>query len=106
MNDACFFAKKPLVEAGATAWYGQVTTIIPGSGPCLRCIIDAPFSSAGNLDTRQNGVLGTIPGIIGTLQALETIKIVTGIAPVFPGRLLAFDGLKCRFRGDKNRQKE
>ena len=98
VNDACFFAGKPLVEAGATAWYGQIATIIPGKGPCLRCIIDAPFSSAGSLDTRQNGVLGTIPGIIGTLQALETIKIVTGIGPSLSGRLLAFDGLKCRFR--------
>lgn len=98
INDACFFAGKPLVEAGASGWCGQVTTIFPGKGPCLRCLIDVPFTSAGSIDTRQRGVLGAVPGIIGALQGLETIKVLLGSGDVLMGRVLAFDGFKSRFR--------
>lgn len=106
INDACFFAGKPLVEGGASGWCGQVTTIFPGKGPCLRCLIDVPFSSTGSIDTRQRGVLGAVPGIIGALQGLETIKILLGSGDVLIGRVLAFDGNKSRFREVRIARKE
>jgi len=96
LNDACFFAKKPLVEAGALAFYGQVTSIIPEDGPCYRCIFkeDPERNSPG---CNEVGILGPVPGLIGILEALETIKVIIGIDSDLKGGLLMYDALESDF---------
>jgi len=94
LNDACFFEKKSLIEAGALAFYGQVTTIVPGDGPCYRCIFPestVPFSAPSCSET---GVLGPIPGLMGLLQAVEVIKMIIGADSSLKGRLLMYDALE------------
>jgi molybdopterin/thiamine biosynthesis adenylyltransferase/NifU-like protein involved in Fe-S cluster formation len=94
LNDACFFEKKSLIEAGALAFYGQVTTIVPGDGPCYRCIFPestVPFSAPSCSET---GVLGPVPGLMGLLQAVEVIKMIIGADSSLKGRLLMYDALE------------
>ncbi|HBT20123.1 MAG TPA: adenylyltransferase [Peptococcaceae bacterium] len=98
VNDACFFAGKPLVEAGVLRWEGQVMTIFPGEGACYRCLFKEPPLPENVEDPGEAGVLGVIPGIIGTLQALEAVKIILGRGKNLKGRMLIFDGLNSSFR--------
>jgi len=98
VNDACFFAGKPLVEAGVIRWEGQVMTIIPGHGPCYRCLFKEPPAPGAVLPPAEAGVLGVLPGIIGTIQALEAVKLVLGVGQNLKGRLLVFNGLTSKVR--------
>jgi molybdopterin/thiamine biosynthesis adenylyltransferase len=100
INDACYFAKKTLVSAAVTEFDGQLATFkahVPGC-PCYRCI----FAEAPPAETVPNcseaGVLGAAAGVMGTLQALEVIKEITGIGESMAGRLLIYDALATRFR--------
>jgi molybdopterin/thiamine biosynthesis adenylyltransferase len=96
LNDACYFEKKPLVEAGALSFYGQITTIIPDQGPCFRCLFpDSATLKSGSCS--ETGVLGPVPGLIGILQAVEAIKIIIGAAPSLQGKLLMIDTLERSF---------
>ena len=100
LNDACYFAKKTLVSAAVTEFDGQLATFKahePGH-PCYRCIFpEAP--PAGTVpNCSETGVLGAAAGVMGTLQALEVIKEVTGIGESLAGRLLIYDALATRFR--------
>jgi len=101
INDACAVSRKPLVSGAAIGWDGQITVYCASNDcPCYRCIFPEPPPPhcVGSCDA--NGVLGPIPGIIGCLQALESIKLAACIeqAQVLIGRLLVWDGLtsKCR----------
>ncbi|MBZ4686989.1 MAG: sulfur-carrier protein adenylyltransferase/sulfurtransferase [Clostridia bacterium] len=93
LNDACIELNKPLVEGGIRGFDGTLITIIPGKGPCYRCI----FPHNVDLEKGELGVMGAAPGIIGSLQALEVIKLVLGIGKPLSGRMLFFDGLEGNF---------
>jgi adenylyltransferase/sulfurtransferase len=87
MNDACVHYKIPFIHAGIHGLEGQLTTIVPGKGPCLRCIFPtAPF------EQKKFPVLGATPGVLATLQVMEAFKLLLGIGTPLIGRLLIFDG--------------
>lgn len=92
LNEACMRIRKPFVHGAVEGLTGQLTTIMPGNGPCLRCIIPKPPPRKPTLP-----VLGATPGVIGCLQAIETIKLLIGIGEPLIGRMLFFDGQRMSF---------
>lgn len=98
LNDACVMAGKPLVEAGILQFSGQLTTIMPGEGPCYRCIFVEPPKEGAIPSCQEAGVLGVIAGTIGTLQATEVLKLITGIGRPLVGRMLVYDAKDLSFR--------
>src|SRR5437867_1126121 len=98
-NDVCVFARKPNVYGSVFRFEGQTTVFAPHlGGPCYRCLFPEPPPPESVPNCAQAGVLGVLPGIIGMLQAIETIKLVVGIGEPLIGRLLHFDALKVKFR--------
>jgi len=98
-NDVCVFAQKPNVYGSVFRFEGQTTVFAPHlGGPCYRCLFPEPPPPESVPNCAQAGVLGVLPGIIGTLQAIETIKLIVGIGEPLVGRLLYFDALKVKFR--------
>ncbi len=96
VNDACVILGLPLVSAAIHRFEGQVMTYVPGRGPCYRCVFpQAPEGGVANC--AQAGVLGVLPGVLGTLQATEAIKLITGVGDPLTGRLLTYDALEMRF---------
>jgi len=96
VNDACVLARLPLVSAAIHRFEGQLLTYRPGAGPCYRCVFpEAPDGLVGNCATA--GVLGVLPGVLGTLQATEAIKLITGVGTTLTGRMLIYDALEMRF---------
>jgi sulfur-carrier protein adenylyltransferase/sulfurtransferase len=96
INDACVLLRRPLVTAAIHRFEGQVMTYVPGRGPCYRCVF--PHSAdAVVANCAEAGVLGVLPGVLGTLQATEAIKLITGIGEPLVGRLLTYDALDMRF---------
>lgn len=97
ITDTCYKLKKPLVEGAVVGFSGILTTIIPDQTPCYRCLY--PFNNESNEYPTCNeiGILGAITGVIGSLQALEVIKLITGSGECLLGRLLTFEGLDCEF---------
>jgi len=89
LNDACIKYDKPLIHAGIGEFYGQLMTIIPGTGPCLRCLFPGGIEEK---EKKPFGVIGPTPGILGTLQALEVAKHLLGLTVSNDG-LIAYDGL-------------
>jgi len=96
-SDAAVLANRPLAHGSIFRYEGQVTTIIPGEGPCLRCIYPEPPAPGLMPTGAQAGVLGVAPGVVGTLQAAEVIKLVTGLGEPLVGRLLLYDSLGATF---------
>ncbi|MBK0384469.1 HesA/MoeB/ThiF family protein [Pedobacter sp. SD-b] len=91
LNDACVILNKPLVYAAIFGFEGQVSVFNYKNGPTLRCLFPQ-IPKEGLIDNcADNGIIGVLPGIIGTLQAQETIKIICGIGEVLNGKLLIFD---------------
>src|SRR6267378_4402471 len=98
-NDVCVFEKKPNVYGSVFRFEGQTTVFAPHlGGPCYRCLFPEPPPPESVPNCAQAGVLGVLPGIIGLLQAIETLKLILGIGEVLVGRLLHFDALKVKFR--------
>lgn len=98
INDACVLEKKPFSHGGIREFSGQLMTYVPGEGPCYRCIFEE-IPPDGEVDScSQAGVLGTLPGIIGSLQALEVQKYLIGTGELLTGQMLTFDGLAMQFR--------
>jgi molybdopterin/thiamine biosynthesis adenylyltransferase/rhodanese-related sulfurtransferase len=98
-NDVCVFARKPNVYGSVFRFEGQTTVFAPHlGGPCYRCLFPEPPPPDSVPNCAQAGVLGVLPGIIGTLQAIETIKLIVGIGESLIGRLLHVDALKMKFR--------
>jgi molybdopterin/thiamine biosynthesis adenylyltransferase/rhodanese-related sulfurtransferase len=96
VNDACVILRKPLVCAAIHRFEGQAMTFVPGKGPCYRCLF--PDATTGPVpNCAEAGVLGVLPGVLGTLQATEAIKLVTGAGEPLIGRLLTYDALDLRF---------
>ncbi|TLY70829.1 MAG: TOMM precursor leader peptide-binding protein [Gammaproteobacteria bacterium] len=96
INDACVLLGLPLVSAAIHRFEGQVMTYVPGRGPCYRCVF--PQAADGMVaNCAEAGVLGVLPGVLGTLQATEAIKLITGTGEPLVGRLLTYDALEMRF---------
>ena len=96
INDACVILHKPLVSAAIHRFEGHLMTYVPDRGPCYRCVF--PHSAEGMVaNCAEAGVLGVLPGVLGTLQATEAIKLITGIGVPLVGRLLTYDALDMRF---------
>ena len=103
VNDACVLMNKPLVYGSIYKFEGQVSVLnytdgVGKSGPTYRCLFPAPPPSGSVPNCSEIGVLGVLPGIIGTLQATEAIKIITGIGEPLSGKLLLFDALAMNFQ--------
>jgi adenylyltransferase/sulfurtransferase len=98
-NDVCVFERKPNVYGSVFRFEGQTTVFAPHlGGPCYRCLFPEPPPPESVPNCAQAGVLGVLPGIIGMLQAIETMKLILGIGEPLVGRLLHFDALKVKFR--------
>ncbi|MCX7726063.1 MAG: HesA/MoeB/ThiF family protein [Chitinispirillaceae bacterium] len=98
INDACFFEKKPFSHGGILRFTGQTMTIIPGKSACYRCVFNAPPPIGAVPTCSQAGILGSIAGILGTIQATESIKFVLNIGELLINQLLMFDALTMEFR--------
>jgi sulfur-carrier protein adenylyltransferase/sulfurtransferase len=96
-NDACVILRKPLVSAAIHRFEGQAMTYVPDRGPCYRCLFPAPPGDGLVPNCAEAGVLGVLPGVMGTLQATEAIKLVVGAGEPLIGRLLTYDALAMRF---------
>ena len=107
LNDACVLAGKPLISGSAMGTEGQLTVYnhpppAPSDRPtpraaCYRCLYPNPDPAEGCKSCSDNGVLGMVPGVIGVLQAVEVIKVITGIGNTMHDRLLMYDALDCSF---------
>jgi len=97
VNDASFLAGKTLVDGSILLFDGQASTYVPGSG-CYRCIFPEPPPPGEVPSCAEAGVLGALPGMIGTIQATEVIKVLLGIGEPLAGRLLIIDALSMEFR--------
>jgi molybdopterin/thiamine biosynthesis adenylyltransferase len=105
VNDASVWKKIPVVHGSIFRFEGQITTFVPGSdGPCYRCLYPEPPPPHLAPSCQEAGVLGILPGIIGTLQATEAIKLLIGKGDVLNGRLVTYDSLKMRFNTLKLRR--
>jgi molybdopterin/thiamine biosynthesis adenylyltransferase len=98
INDACVLAGKSYSHGGILRYGGQATTVIPGTTPCYRCIFPEPPEDEVALACSRAGVLGVLPGIIGTVQATEAIKFLLGEGRLLAGRLLTYDSHAMTFR--------
>ncbi|MBT3942678.1 MAG: molybdopterin-synthase adenylyltransferase MoeB [Chloroflexi bacterium] len=97
VNDASYLAGKPLVDGSILLFDGQASTYIPGNG-CYRCIFPEPPPPGEVPSCAEAGVLGALPGMIGTIQATEVIKVLLDIGEPLSGRLLIIDALSMDFR--------
>jgi adenylyltransferase/sulfurtransferase len=93
VNDACVMAKKPNVHGSIFQFEGQASVFYPGKGPCYRCLYPQPPPAEMAPNCQEAGVLGVLPGLIGVIQALETIKLILGKGDTLAGRLLCFNTL-------------
>ena len=98
ISDCCFFLKKPVVEGAAVGYDGILLTIVPGRTPCYRCLYPAPPADGVLPTCNDTGILGMTAGIIGTVQALEAVKLVLGLGETMSGRVLTFDAMRTSFR--------
>lgn len=103
VHDACYFARKPLVEAGVLEFLGQAMTIVPGEGPCYRCVFPEPPPPGSIPSCQEAGVLGTVPGVLGIIQATEAMKLILGIGKPLVGRIMIYEALSGTFREVKFR---
>ncbi len=105
VNDACVFQGKPNVHGSIFQFEGQVTVFDTQSGgPCYRCLYPAPPPPGMAPSCAEAGVLGVLPGAVGVLQAIETIKIILGKGESLVGRLILYDALATKFREMKLRR--
>lgn len=107
VNDACVMAKKPNVHGSIFQFEGQASVFYPGKGPCYRCLYPEPPPPGMAPSCAEAGVLGILPGLIGVIQALETIKLILEKGNVLVGQLLCFNTLtmeitKLNLKADPN----
>ena len=103
--DSTFFAKKPLIDGSVLTFDGQITTYVPG-GNCYRCIFPDPPPPGSVPSCSEAGVIGALPGLIGSIQAIETIKYILGAGDLLKGRMILIDALSMEFRTVKIRRNE
>ena len=104
VNDACVITGKPNVYGSIFRFEGQVSVFATNDGPCYRCLYPEPPPPGLVPSCAEGGVLGILPGIIGTIQANEAVKLIIGKGEPLVGRLLLFDALKTKFRELKLRK--
>jgi molybdopterin/thiamine biosynthesis adenylyltransferase/rhodanese-related sulfurtransferase len=104
VNDAALKLGKPVVHASIFRFEGQLTVFPAQGSPCYRCLYPEPPPPEEAPSCSEAGVLGILPGIMGVLQANETVKLLLGLGETLAGRLLVFDALKTRFRELKLRR--
>ncbi|MGH9102029.1 MAG: molybdopterin-synthase adenylyltransferase MoeB [Acidimicrobiales bacterium] len=104
LNDASLKARVPVVHGSIFRFEGQVTVFKPYEGPCYRCFVPEPPPAELAPSCAEAGVLGVLPGIVGSLQAMETLKLLLGLGEPLVGRLLAYDALEATFRTFKMRR--
>ena len=104
VNDASLLKRIPVVHGSIFRFEGQATVFYPYEGPCYRCLVPEPPPAELAPSCAEAGVLGVLPGIIGSIQAVETIKLLLGIGDPLVGRLLAYDALEQSFRTFKIRR--
>ena len=97
LNDAALIANKPVVHGSVFRFEGQLTVFKPYEGPCYRCLYPEPPPAALAPSCAEAGVLGVLPGVIGLLQATETIKLLLGIGDPLVGRMMTYDALAGEF---------
>ena len=103
VNDACYLSGKPLVDGSILLFDGQASVYLPGNG-CYRCLFPTPPPPGVDPSCAEAGVLGALPGMVGTIQATEAIKLILGIGDPLSGRLLLIDALEMDFRTVKMRR--
>lgn len=97
INDACVAAGKPFCHAGVQGFVGQLMTYVPGA-PCLRCVLGDTLAADGNrAETESQAVMGSLVGVLGSLQSTETIKFITGVGTLCTRRLLVVDASTMTF---------
>ncbi|MCB1326345.1 MAG: molybdopterin-synthase adenylyltransferase MoeB [Spirochaetales bacterium] len=104
VNDACVLAGKPNVYASIFRFEGQLSVFHYQGGPCYRCLYSEPPPPGLVPSCAEGGVLGVLPGVVGSMQANEVIKVLTGIGEVAAGRLIMYDALRMKFRELKLRR--
>lgn len=92
INEACVKYRVPFVHAAVLSYEGRLMTIVPGKGPCYRCLLPEPPPEMDGFP-----VLGTVPGTIATLQATEVLKIILGMGDLLVGKMLIYDALSTSF---------
>lgn len=104
LNDASLLKRIPVVHGSIFRFEGQVTVFDPYNGPCYRCLLPEPPPPELAPSCAEAGVLGVLPGIVGSIQALEAIKLILDLGDPLRGRLLAYDALEQSFRTFKVRR--
>ena len=104
VNDACVLTGKPNVYGSIFRFEGQATIFAAGDGPCYRCLYSEPPPPGLVPSCAEGGVLGILPGLVGVIQATETIKLILGAGESLAGRLLLVDSLAMKFRELKLRK--
>jgi adenylyltransferase/sulfurtransferase len=107
VSDCCYFLKKPVIEGAVLGFIGILMTIIPDISPCYRCLYPMPPKEGTAPTCTDIGIMGMVAGTIGSLQALEAVKVILGIGKTLSGRVLFFDGLdfsmkEMKLEKDKN----
>ncbi|MGH4139764.1 ThiF family adenylyltransferase [Clostridium sp.] len=97
LNDSCYFANKPLVDAAVVRFHGLIMTILPNKGPCYRCAFPLIPNQKPGTSCSELGVLGPVPGVMGFLQATEVVKLLLGIGDTLCNRIIYYDALDSDF---------
>jgi len=96
-NDACVMAKKPFFHGAVLRFFGQALTVLPGEGPCYRCVFQEPPPAGTTQNCSQAGILGVLPGTIGLIQSTEVLKYFLGTGSLLVGKMLTYDALNMEF---------
>ena len=101
LNDACWRSGTPLVSGAAIRWEGQVAVFDPGdaASPCYRCLYAEGDGEA--LNCAENGVIAPLVGVVGAMQAMEAVKLITGVGEPLTGRVLYYDAKRAEWRAFK-----
>lgn len=97
LNDSCYFANKPLVDAAAVRFHGLIMTILPKEGHCYRCAFPVTPDQNGTMRCSEAGVLGPVPGVMGFMEAAETIKLLLNIGDKLSNKIIYYDALEADF---------
>lgn len=106
LNDACVMLRKPLVSGSALQYEGQLTVYNYNNGPCYRCLFPIPPNPESVTNCSDSGVVATVTGVIGTMQAMEALKIIQNMNGILYGKLLIYDALEATFRNVKLRTRK